>query len=178
MTSIPKTTTPMTSARWFVVQTQAHSEIRASQHLERQGFETYLPRYLKRRRHSRKVDTIAAPLFPRYLFVAIDMQSQRWRSIHSTIGVSRLVTNGNEPVALVESVIDGLRRREDASGFIQFDPAPSFSVGDKIRVAAGAFADALGLFEGVGDRARVAILLDLLGRKVRVMLDTEMVVAA
>ena len=34
---------------------------------------TYLPRYLKRRRHARRVDIVAAPLFPRYLFVAIDM---------------------------------------------------------------------------------------------------------
>lgn len=166
------------SARWFVVQTQAHSEIRASQHLEQQGFKTYLPRYLKRRRHARKVDTVEVPLFPRYLFVAIDMQSQRWRSVHSTVGVSRLVTNGNEPAAIVESVIDALRRREDASGFIQLDPAPSFSAGDRIRIAAGAFAEAFGLFEGLGDRARVAILLDLLGRKVRVMLDRELVVAA
>lgn len=178
MTSVPKASAPTTSGRWFVVQTQAHSEIKASQHLERQGFETYLPRYLKRRRHARKVDTVAVPLFPRYLFVALDTQSQRWRSVQSTVGVSRLVTDGNEPLAMVGSVIDALRRREDASGFIQFDPSPSFSAGDRIRVTAGAFADAFGLFEGCGDRARVAILLDLLGRKVRVMLDTEIVVAA
>jgi len=178
MTSVPKTSAPMTCARWFVVQTQAHSEIRASQHLERQGFAIYLPRYLKRRRHARKVDTVAVPLFPRYLFVAVDMQSQRWRSVHSTIGVSRLVTKGNEPVAMAEGVIDTLRSREDASGFIQLDPMPSFSAGDRIRVATGAFADAFGLFEGLSDHARVAILLDLLGRKVRVMLDADMVVAA
>lgn len=165
-------------ARWFVVQTQTHAETKASQHLVRQGFDTYLPRYLKRRRHARKVDTVATPLFPRYLFVAVDMRSQRWRSIQSTVGVSRLVTNGGEPLAMVEGVIDALRRREDASGFIQFDLAPSFSAGDRIRVTAGAFADAFGLFEGCGDRARVAILLDLLGQKVRVMLDMELVVAA
>ena len=61
----------------------------------RQGYETYLPRYLKRRRHARKVDFAAKPLFPRYMFVAIDMATQRWRSVQSTIGVSRLVTNGD-----------------------------------------------------------------------------------
>jgi transcriptional antiterminator RfaH len=166
------------SARWFVVQTQTHSESKASQHLERQGFKTYLPRYLKRRRHARKVDTVAAPLFPRYLFVAIDTQTQRWRSVQSTVGVLRLVTNGDEPVAVGESVIDALRHREDGSGFVKLDRIPSFSVGDRIRVASGAFTDVLGLFEGLADRERVAILLDLLGRKVRVMLDADMVVAA
>ena len=34
------------------------------------------------------------------------------------------------------------------------------------------------LFEGVADRERVAILLDLLGRKVRVTLDADIVTAA
>ena len=58
---------------------------------------------------------------------------------------------------MVEGVIDALRRREDASGSIQFDPAPSFSVGDWVRVTSGAFADTLGLFEGGDDRAGVAV---------------------
>ena len=30
--------------RWYVVRTQPHSENKASAHLGRQGFETYLPR--------------------------------------------------------------------------------------------------------------------------------------
>ena len=86
----------MTSSRprWFVVQTQPNAENKAVAHLARQGFVTYLPRYLKRRRHARRVDIVAAPLFPRYLFVVIDMTAQRWRSIYSTVGVSRLICNG------------------------------------------------------------------------------------
>jgi hypothetical protein len=42
MTSVPKAPASTTSWRWFVVQAQAHSEIKASQHLKRQGFETYV----------------------------------------------------------------------------------------------------------------------------------------
>ena len=64
-------------ARWYVVQTQVNGEVKAAQNLLRQGFEIYLPRYLKRRRHARKVDFAAKPLFPRYLFVAIDVAAQR-----------------------------------------------------------------------------------------------------
>ena len=40
---------------------------------------------------------VASPLFPRYMFVAIDVAVQRWRSIQSTIGVARLVCNGDHP---------------------------------------------------------------------------------
>ena len=71
---------------WYAVQTHPHSEAKAASHLERQGYTIYLPRYLKRRRHARKVEMIAAPLFPRYLFVAVDLETQRWRAIHSTSG--------------------------------------------------------------------------------------------
>ena len=59
--------------RWFVAHTHPHAEGKASAHLARQGFETYLPRYLKRRRHARKIETVAAPFFPRYVFVFVDL---------------------------------------------------------------------------------------------------------
>ena len=67
--------------RWYVAQTQPNAENKALAHLARQGFVTYLPRFLKRRRHARRIDVVAAPLFPRYLFIAIDMSMQRWRSV-------------------------------------------------------------------------------------------------
>jgi transcriptional antiterminator RfaH len=146
-------------------------------HLGRQGFATYLPRYLKRRRHARRVDVVAAPLFPRYLFVEVDMGAQRWRSIYSTIGVSRLVCNGELPAPVPDRVIGVLKNRESASGFIQLEP-PQFSAGDKVRVLEGAFYDCLGIYDGMTDRERVEILLDLLGRKVRVSLKAEAIAAA
>ena len=111
----------ITSARWYVVQTQVNGESKAAENLRRQGFETYLPRYLKRRRHARKVDFAARALFPRYMFVAIDMATQRWRSVQSTFGVSRLVTNGDEPAVVPEGVVCALRAREDAKGFVKLD---------------------------------------------------------
>lgn len=82
---------------WYVVQTHVNAEAKAACNLVRQGFEPYLPRYLRRRGHVRKVDQVAAPLFPRYLFVRIDMQAQRWSSIQSTSGVAPLVCNGSDP---------------------------------------------------------------------------------
>ena len=69
-------------------------------------FATYLPRYLKKRRHARRVETVLAPLFPRYLFVAVDMATQRWRSISSTFGVTQLVCNGDDPAPIADDIID------------------------------------------------------------------------
>src|SRR6516225_6775768 len=122
------------STRWYVVQTHAHAEGKAAAHLARQGFDAYLPRHLKRRRHARRIETIAAPLFPRYLFVTVDMVCQRWRAIHSTIGVARLVCNGDDPVAVADDVIETLRAREDEQSFVTLRPRPRFTLGEKVRI--------------------------------------------
>jgi len=168
----------MSAKCWYVVQSQPNAEAKAVTHLNRQGFETYLPRYLKRRRHARRVDLVAAPLFPRYLFVSVDLESQRWRSIFSTVGVSRLVCNGENPAPVPDRVVEALVARHDANGCVRLDARPAFRQGDKIRVLDGAFVDCLGLYEGLKDTERVAILLDLLGRKVRVIVDIDGVAAA
>lgn len=164
--------------RWYVVQTQPNSEMKAAHHLKRQGFTAYLPRYLKRRRHARKVETVPAPLFPRYLFVAIDVTTQRWRSIQSTIGVSRLVCNGEEPAAVPAGIVEGIQITEGDNGYIALDTRPKFTAGDKVRILDGAFTACLGFFERMNDSDRVAVLLELLGRKVRVVLDIDCVAAA
>jgi transcriptional antiterminator RfaH len=163
---------------WYVIQTQVNAEARAVRNLERQGFEVYLPRYLKRRSHARKIEKVPAPLFPRYMFVRIDIATQRWRSVQSTFGVSHLVLSGSDPAPLAHEVISCLRAREDGSGYVLLDERPKFALGAKVRVLAGVFAENLGLFDGMADRDRIAILLDLLGRKVRVSIEAELVTAA
>jgi transcriptional antiterminator RfaH len=165
-------------SRWYVAQTRPHSENKASAHLRRQGFDVYLPRYLKQRRHARRIEKVAAPLFPNYLFVAVDMTTQRWLSIQSTIGVARLVREGDRPAPVRQHVIDTLKSHEDDAGYICLQRAPRFVPGDKVRVIGGAFSDCLGLYEGMSGEARVAILLELLGRKVRVVLGSDVIDAA
>lgn len=170
--------TTLAGPRWYVVHTQPHGEARALANLRRQDFTAYLPRYRGRRRHAGRVDDISKPLFPRYLFVTMDIAQQRWRAIHSTFGVSHLVCRGDEPAALPDGVVEAIRAREDDKGWICLGTAATLAVGAAIRVLDGAFADRLGLFEAMTDDARVMVLLDLLGRQVRVALPAASVVAA
>ena len=72
---------------WCAVQTHVRSEDKAAFHLRRQGYDVFLPKHLKRRKHARRVDWVPAPLFPRYLFVGIDPETTPWGVIRSTIGV-------------------------------------------------------------------------------------------
>src|ERR1700736_4723640 len=105
-------------ARWYVVHTQPKHEARADLNLRRQGFATYLPRYLRKRRHARRNEIVAAPLFPRYLFVAVDLARDRWRVIQSTFGVSHLVVVGGAPLPVPDRVVNAIRAREDRDGYV------------------------------------------------------------
>lgn len=164
--------------RWYVVQTHINAEAKAAAGLARQGFSSYLPRYQKRRSHARKVEIVPRPLFPRYIFVAIDVAAQRWRAIQSTLGVSHLVCVGDRPAAVEGGVIDALKAREDEAGFIKLARGPAFSPGERVRIVEGAFVDSLALVEDASDHHRVALLLNLLGRKVRVLVGTDLIAAA
>jgi transcriptional antiterminator RfaH len=162
-----------------VVHSQPNNELRAAEYIERQGFACYVPCYLKKRRHARRVETVRAPFFPRYFFVQIDVMTQRWRSINSTMGVSRLVSRGLMPTPVMPSVIEALRQSEGDDGLISVSPTVArFRTGDAVRVIEGAFDACRGLFEARKENERVAVLLDLLGRKVRVVLDAGAVEAA
>lgn len=163
---------------WFVVRTHPHAEKLAASHLRRQGFETYLPLYRKRRRHARRVETVAAPMFPGYLFVAFDPNEAQWRPIRSTIGVAGLICIGDRPTPLPFTVVDALQAREGEGGLIELAVKPDFVAGDKIKIEDGVFADCHGLFQGMTDGERVTVLLDILGRKVKVALDADLVAAA
>jgi transcriptional antiterminator RfaH len=166
------------SLYWYVVETHPYAEAKAEAHLRRQGFQTYLPRYRKQRRHARRCEDILAPLFPRYLFVAMDTARQRWRAVQSTLGVARLISFGSSPTPMRESVITEIRSREAEDGLIRFPPRPAFTYGDTVRVASGPLESYLGFFEGITDSERVAVLLDILGRKTRVILQLSSVATA
>ena len=152
---------------WFAAHTQTKSEEKAAQHLIRQGFGVYLPRYMKRRNHARKIDYIAAPLFPRYIFVAMDIAKAQWRAISSTVGISHLICNGNKPIAIPESIINSIREKENESGYIRVAENGSFHEGQAVDIVSGPFQDLTGIFQTMSDSERVMVLLEVLGRHVR-----------
>lgn len=161
--------------RWYVVQTQPSKEARAQTHLNQQGFTTYLPRYLRPRTHARRAEVVARPLFPRYMFVALDLAHDRWRAVQSTFGVSQLIVSGDEPVPIADGVVGEIRAREDESGFVSLGLPAGLEVGSHVRLIDGIFAEAQGILERIADGRRVSILLQLLGRDVRVLVPAASV---
>jgi len=155
--------------RWFLAHTQAKSEWKAEFHLGAQGFRTYLPQIQKTIRHARQLRTVRAPLFPRYLFVILDLERDRWLSVRSTIGVSHLFTTRDGrpvavPVGIVERLIDvsdGNLARLD-SGLVK---------GQRVRILSGPFANFTGTLERLDEAGRVRVLLEMMGTRVPVALQ-------
>jgi transcriptional antiterminator RfaH len=166
------------SKNWYVVMTHARSEALAAEHLLRQGFETYMPRIRKQRRHARKIQTVSSPLFPCYVFVAFDQTRQRWQTIRSTFGVAQLLGTGEKPARIPESVLSALRAREDGEGFISLEKTSPFMPGQLLQITSGPFSLCTALVEFMSDNDRVAVLLDLMGRRVRMIVDRMAVVGA
>jgi transcriptional antiterminator RfaH len=153
--------------RWYVAQTQARAEERARLNLERQGFRTYLPRYKRKRWHARRRDVVKAPLFPGYIFVELDLDRSAWRSVNGTFGVVQLVSTGERPAPVPAGVVEEITARAGSDGLIELQPPP-LRKGEPLQIVSGALAECRGFFERMADRDRVVLLLDLLGRKVRV----------
>ena len=162
---------------WCAVHTHARAEDKAEFHLRRQGYTVFLPKYLKRRKHARRIDWVSAPLFPRYLFVAIDPEAGRWWSIRSTVGVSNLISFDGFPAKVPSHVIDEIQARQDEKGLVKTHAGCGFKPGERVRIIRGPLGELEGLFDSPTDEERVTVLLQLMGREVKVRVPLETVYA-
>jgi transcriptional antiterminator RfaH len=164
--------------RWYVVHTRVQAEEKAAFHLRRQGYDVYLPRYLKRVRHARRTEAKSSPLFPRYLFVGFDIETCRWRSIMSTVGVSHIIANESGPLPVPEDVVAAIQAREGESGYVDLNDARPFRQGDVVLIGGGPFAACPALFECYDDNERVTLLMSILGREIEIHVSSRNVFAA
>ncbi len=146
--------------------------------LARQGFETYLPRLqLRALRGARWVDRIVA-LFPRYVFVRLDLGRQALAPVRSTRGVANLVRFGDEAALVPDTVIRSLRQRENRETGLHWLVPHRPRRGAPVAVVAGPLAGLEGVFERDTGEERAIVLLSLLGRFTPVCVNSAFVVAA
>ena len=155
-----------TPKAWYVVQTKPRQELRAREHLERQGFRCALPllRVEKIRRQTRL--WVDEPLFSRYLFIELDPANAKWNVFRSTRGVSRVVEFGGLPAKMPADWIEAVLRRE-------IPPVRLFEAGQRVVVACGPFAGIEGVYQLPDGEARAFVLLELLGKSCRAKFPLE-----
>jgi transcriptional antiterminator RfaH len=154
--------------RWFLVHTLPKSERKAQWHLGAQGFRSFLPQFEKTVRHARQLRTVRAPLFPRYLFVVLDLGRDPWLSVRSTVGVSRLFTQDGWPLPVPVGIVECFIAQSNGS-LTRLDA--NLVKGQQVRILSGPFADFIGTLERLDETERVQVLLELMGTAVPVSLN-------
>ena len=163
------------SPNWFAVYTKPRQEHTALLNLEGQSFECYLPMTDElRQRRVGYHKTRLTPLFPRYLFLNATPEFQNLATVRSTRGVVGLVRAGLELISIPSAVIAGLKSRmHPATGLIALD-GMTLADGDKVRVVDGPFAMLEGIFKEHRGPTRSLMLLEILGRKIAVDINTRL----
>lgn len=153
------------SNKWIVVNSQPNRERLAVDQLTNQSYKTYCPMIRRRIRHARQMRDVLRPLFPGYLFVAIDPARERWRPILSTLGVRTIIRNGDTPSLVDPELISALRAREVGGAVIK--PETRYQIGDEVKMSGGPFDGLIARIVAMDERDRLTVLLDLLGGKIR-----------
>ncbi len=163
--------------KWYVVHTRPHQERRAEVNLARQGFRVWLPVMERSRRHARRIETVRVPLFPGYLFVALDIGSEAWHAINGTFGVRWLLSDGEHPQALPGEFVTRLQDAVGGDGLSTAAPA-DLRPGDAVTIAAGPFVECAAVVLRLAPGERVEVLLEVLGGRVSARLPRRAVIAA
>jgi transcriptional antiterminator RfaH len=151
---------------WYVVHTKPRQETRALTNLERQGYGCFLPTFSKKKVMKQGLEVVQEALFARYLFIELDttLTGKSWAPIRSTLGVSKLVTFGNEPAKVDPLLIEILRQQQAG---IQNTPESPYKAGDLVRITEGAFRGIEAIYQMDDGESRAMVLIEMLHKPTR-----------
>lgn len=154
---------------WYCAYTHPSQEAIANAELQARGFETFLPVLTI---ESLDGTLKSGPLFPRYLFVRLDLE-ERWQPARYARGVSKLLGDmaNSTPTPIRTGIIDLIKDQCNFQSEIKVSPT-RVGPGDRARVVQGAFTGFDGLCLASGPK-RVQILLSLFGRPTEVRVDAK-----
>jgi transcriptional antiterminator RfaH len=154
---------------WYVVQTKPANEDRVKGNLLNQEIEPFLPLLGTNQYSNGKVIDRIKPLFPNYLFARMDIGLHYYK-VKYTRGVSKILGNGEGPIAISEKVIITIRERMGEDNLVKLED--ELKDGDVVEVTSGPFKDLRGVFQKkMSGKGRVKILLSLIGVDVPVQIS-------
>ena len=157
------------SKSWIVARNKPNQDKIALINLERQNFEFFQPTFKTMSRVQNKFKEIIKPVFPGYIFVAINLEENNWHKINNTRGISSIIVFGNEIPLIHCELIEALKHRFSLNNTPKaVDP---FKTGMNVEISNGPFAQLIGKIEEIDADQRIWILLDVLGTQTRVSIN-------
>lgn len=166
----------MGAQRYYVVETKPRDEHLAHDQLIRQQFQPFVPTYRRQRAGDRD---LLVPLFPRYIFIALDLEDVqcRWRSVNGTRGVKRLLGhNPDKPTPLPAGVAECFMAACPLQDVLA--QMAGITAGLRVRIKAGAMQGQAGTVASTSDASGVQLLVYLLGKMHVVEVPLDCVEAA
>lgn len=161
---------------WTAATLQPGGTVKATKNLEAQGFESYTPRHYCHL--SRKV----MPLFPGYVLVKLGTLFDE--SIKYTRGIAGVVQMGLIWCVAPDSDIQKIKDLEGPDGLVRLPrmlEQRKFASGGRARLVRGPMSTnhgSLVIFQDYLPEERCSVLLHILGRGVRIVVQEEDLVAA
>jgi transcriptional antiterminator RfaH len=158
---------------WYAVQAKSHNEARVFHHLTERIIPAFLPLIEVTRCYGPRRLTRLEPLFPCYLFVQLerlDCNPIRWDAVRWAPGVKSILSSGETPTSVPDSVIDAIKTRVQDLGFVR--PGIRFGRNDRVVIRRGPLAGLEAVFERpLSGSGRVQVLMHMLGQQRRVQVD-------
>jgi transcriptional antiterminator RfaH len=157
------------SLAWYVIHTKPRQEARALTNLMQQGYQCFLPMITLEKLSRGRVNLVAEPLFPRYLFISLDhgRHGQNWAPIRSTMGVSGLVTFGSSPAKMHPDLIQLLLLQQEG---LSEAPERLFESGERLMIGSGAFAGLEAIYQMASGDNRAMVLIELMGKSAQMQI--------
>lgn len=154
--------------KWYVAQIKPNSYNSATQNLERQGFETFLPKMETTKRQKNKFIVKNEYIFPGYIFLRFEPHNLSWTKINSTYGVSKILTFNKKPSEISPDLIHELKKKYQIN--TNLTQKVNLKKGDSIKFYVGPFADLIAKVESVDKNNRIWVLLEAMGGRHRLKL--------
>jgi transcriptional antiterminator RfaH len=155
---------------WFAVNTKPFQEETAAMHIGRLKLEVLLPRVNTNRSVFGTEKSVAGALFPCYLFAKFSPKDSL-HSIRYARGVRKVVSAGDVPIPVDQTIINSVRSRMDSKGLISLVDK-QFHVGDVVLIQDGFMQGQKGIFEReLSGQQRVMILLRSIEYQARVLVE-------
>ena len=171
-------------AKWYVIHTYSGYENKVSKtiektvenrHLEELFQDIMIPTEKVTEIHENKDGDktevqVERKTYPGYVMVKMVMNDETWHVVRNVRGVTSFVGPGSKPVPLSEAEVIRLGGERCVAA------APSYQVGDIVRICEGMLEGFSGTVETVSpDSTKVKVKVIMFGREQVVELDTEQV---
>ncbi len=171
--------------RWYVLLTEPSNEFKATRHLDRLGFDPFMPTEIRQTQYTvrtmfgvqRRMRSIERPIFPGYIFIPLNI-AWSFGPLYTVPGIRPnghcFLKVGGRHVTIDPADIE-IMRNVEAALKNPILPGCPFRVGDKVKMADGPLCELVAVISKLDETGRIELLMDILGRKSKLFVNARQI---